>query len=277
MNKETQQRGSGLIGVLIAIAALAAVAIGSGVMMSSYVKASKRAVDMGIEEDLRQYLRSTVDCRNSAFAERATCNRGGLIQGRTSTNTPLFASAAGGRNFNGYNVKMRCQNGPQGTDITAEVKGPNDSHSRELFTFPIACDLCGPNPGWGDPQTFGGWVTGYVNQVRRNCGFSVLSNRPWRRGWSSGGGFRWTAFHGQDLATLRKVCNELGYDTYDSSTCYDNERSGRYPSGKCNFHSPSDNYNRHWDAGINGWRDVRDPPKYDWNWVYTITCSGKRR
>ncbi|MBU0766232.1 DUF11 domain-containing protein, partial [Patescibacteria group bacterium] len=41
--------------------------------------------------------------------------------------------------------------------------------------------------------------------------------------------------------TLNAVCNILGYDSYVSSTCNDNERSGLYPNGKCNFDTPNDN------------------------------------
>ena len=47
----------------------------------------------------------------------------------------------------------------------------------------------------------------------------------------------------EDLQTLQAVCRIMGYRDYVSSTCRDAERSGRYPHGKCNFHSPSDNNN----------------------------------
>ncbi|MBD3246742.1 MAG: hypothetical protein GF333_06990 [Candidatus Omnitrophica bacterium] len=60
----------------------------------------------------------------------------------------------------------------------------------------------------------------------------------------SGGGFRWTANSGNpDLDTLNASCKILGYEEYVSATCHNRERSGRYPGGKCNFHSPGDNRN----------------------------------
>ena len=44
-----------------------------------------------------------------------------------------------------------------------------------------------------------------------------------------------------DVQTLNAICNILGYDQYVSSTCQDDERSGLYPNGKCNWHSTGDN------------------------------------
>ncbi len=90
----------------------------------------------------------------------------------------------------------------------------------------------------------------------------------------SPGGFRWTTFGTDDARTVDKVCEILGYDNYVSSTCHDTEPSGRYPGGKCNFHSPSDNDMQHWNG--TSWITTRNPPKYDWIWIASITCSGKR-
>lgn len=58
----------------------------------------------------------------------------------------------------------------------------------------------------------------------------------------SGGGFKWNDDGDLDLDTLNVTCKILGYESYVSSTCYDAERSGRYSSGKCQWHSPHDNY-----------------------------------
>jgi hypothetical protein len=73
-----------------------------------------------------------------------------------------------------------------------------------------------------------------------------------------------------DTQTLNQVCRILGYRTYVSSTCRDSERSGRYPRGKCSYHSPGDN-------GM--WRFVgndfaREGAFYH-TWISSITCRDK--
>lgn len=71
--------------------------------------------------------------------------------------------------------------------------------------------------------------------------------------------------------TLEMVCRVLGYRDYISSTARDGERSSRYPSGKANYHSPSDNY--HWR--YNGTNFVLESanPKYSKTWIASITCK----
>jgi len=76
------------------------------------------------------------------------------------------------------------------------------------------------------------------------------------------------------MATLNKVCDLLGYTTYVSSTCADGESSARYGpvGGKCNWHSPSNDHLSWFDG--TAWQSTYAPPKYEWNWLSTITCSG---
>ncbi|MDD5623798.1 MAG: hypothetical protein PHI23_03760, partial [Candidatus Peribacteraceae bacterium] len=52
------------------------------------------------------------------------------------------------------------------------------------------------------------------------------------------------------LPTLEAVCEILGYDSYVSSTCRDNERSGKYPNGKCNFDTPYNNEHFRFNGNI---------------------------
>ncbi|MEY4701882.1 MAG: hypothetical protein RL326_2069, partial [Pseudomonadota bacterium] len=74
------------------------------------------------------------------------------------------------------------------------------------------------------------------------------------------------------LPTLNQVCRILGYRTYVSSTCRDGERSGRYPNGKCNFHSPGDN--QHFRFNGANFAVESANPKYGKTWIATITCAG---
>jgi hypothetical protein len=90
-------------------------------------------------------------------------------------------------------------------------------------------------------------------------------------GWSNAGG-------GDDLGTFHKptlnaICLALGYKEYAASSCRDTERSGRYPGGKCNYHSPGDNQ-LHRFVGSNFTIEGADP-KYGKTWVASITCEGR--
>jgi hypothetical protein len=75
------------------------------------------------------------------------------------------------------------------------------------------------------------------------------------------------------LPTLQKVCRILGYRDYVASTCRDDERSWRYPHGKCNYHSPENNYLWRF-AGTDFVRESAKP-KMGKTWIATITCQHK--
>jgi hypothetical protein len=77
----------------------------------------------------------------------------------------------------------------------------------------------------------------------------------------------------QDIETLSRVCRILGYRDYVSSTCRDGERSARYPTGKCNYHSPSNNI--HWRFRNNTFVAESANPKYRKTSLATITCVHK--
>jgi len=77
----------------------------------------------------------------------------------------------------------------------------------------------------------------------------------------------------QDIETLSRVCRILGYRDYVSSTCRDGERSARYPTGKCNYHSPSNNV--HWRFRNNTFVAESANPKYGKTSLATITCVHK--
>ena len=58
----------------------------------------------------------------------------------------------------------------------------------------------------------------------------------------TGRAFTWDDNGNPDLNTLNATCKILGYESYVSSTCLDSQRSGVYRNGKCNFHTPHNNY-----------------------------------
>ncbi len=77
----------------------------------------------------------------------------------------------------------------------------------------------------------------------------------------------------EDIATLSRVCRVLGYRDYVSSTCRDGERSGNYPHGKCNFHSPGNNVM--WRFRNNTFMVENANPKYGKTWIASITCANQ--
>jgi hypothetical protein len=134
------------------------------------------------------------------------------------------------------------------------------------------------NPANGARITVGG--TGNPAQVRAAVDAAIVAKKlPFARptrdaivrsdaaSWSNGGT---TDTGTQDLATLSRVCRILGYRDYVSSTCRDGERSGRYPRGKCNFHSPGDNIV--WRFKNNTFVAESANPKYGKTWIASITC-----
>jgi hypothetical protein len=76
-----------------------------------------------------------------------------------------------------------------------------------------------------------------------------------------------------DLATVQQVCRILGYGTYVSSTCRDDERSHRYPAGKCNFHSPEDNLLSSFSG--TAFSNQKATFKYAKTWIASITCKDR--
>jgi hypothetical protein len=76
-----------------------------------------------------------------------------------------------------------------------------------------------------------------------------------------------------DLTTLNQVCRILGYATYVSSTCRDNERSHRYPRGKCKFHSPEDDLLSSFSGGALS--NQKATFKYEKTWIASITCKDR--
>jgi len=74
--------------------------------------------------------------------------------------------------------------------------------------------------------------------------------------------------------TADVVCNLLGYREALSSECRDSERSGLYPNGKCNYHTPSDNCVFYWDG--TQFKYTHDSSKkYVNSWITDLTCQGR--
>ena len=90
---------------------------------------------------------------------------------------------------------------------------------------------------------------------------------------AQGGGFVWTSIGNPHEKTIDKVCEVFGYNTAIDYACLDNEKSGRYPNGKCNHHSPGDNEL----IRFNGKDFVAETAiqKYSKVWLSKIVCEDK--
>jgi len=271
------QRGFTLVEVLIGGALLTFGVVMAVQVFSSRITGVMKAEQLGENEDLRSWVRGAFDCSATVRRERATCTAGGFIQGYDKNNNPIISNASAGHFFGAnrdINLKLKCVD--NGVDYTVNAYATRGSVQKELFEVPISCLKCS-GVGTTDPYTFTGGPHNLKNAVvaaALECG-DVIPNFEFRRSYgATGGGNRWTADGTYDLPTLQKVCDYLGYTTYVSSTCHDWERSGRYPSGKCNWHSPGNNELQWFDG--TSWSVTRGPPKYQWTWISQITCSGRK-
>ena len=119
-------------------------------------------------------------------------------------------------------------------------------------------------------ETISGGPLSVLAAYNQRSGQAV--REPFRRSTEASGGANvWTSDGKEDLTTLREICDGLGYKAYIGSTCLDTERTSRYPNGKCNYHSPSDNELFYFDG--NSWQVQRAPDKFTHTWVSTITCA----
>lgn len=146
--------------------------------------------------------------------------------------------------------------GDGGTDYLVEL-APNNG---ELFQI----------GGGGDPFAV---MNAVANEIRTKKLPRTIPTSPLlRTTGGTGGHFRWNdgIF---DYTTLNAVCSVFGYATYVSSSCLDTERSHRYPSGKCNFHSPHDDRL----TNFNGSDFVSNLAieKYAKTWLASIQCKDR--
>jgi hypothetical protein len=74
--------------------------------------------------------------------------------------------------------------------------------------------------------------------------------------------------------TTEKVCNILGYYDAVDAGCHDGERSGLYPSGKCNYHTPNNNCVFFWDGSTFQYTNSNSAKRVH-SWITDLVCKGK--
>jgi prepilin-type N-terminal cleavage/methylation domain-containing protein len=278
MDRKTRQSsGFSLTEVLVATAIFAGVVLGALSVFKSYKQAVSLGERLGQEEDLRNHIRRSVDCTRTVQNEEAACKScgGKLVAGYTKGGAKYVTNKTAGRTFGDYNVKLYCKHAEGGYDLYAQVKKNGDAAYKDLFEVPIACkSSCGYNPGGPDQETIGTGnptdLPGIIAAEATKCGVASPSTFPARRSTgATGGGGSWNDDGVEDLPTLKRVCNLLGFGTYVRSTC---QHVGD-PHSKCNWWSPHDNALWSWNGTSSS--NHYNPPKYEWTWLSTITCKDK--
>ena len=146
--------------------------------------------------------------------------------------------------------------------------------------------------GLWDPELVVSTLNEYITQ--RNLPYSQINyplvrniGNTWPGGkknhCSDGNCDRWGKHYdeskpGVDDITLTKACNILGYKDVKSSECLDEERSGTYSNGKCNFHSPENNFHNKFSKKDNNFvkeSAMGHSTKYAKTWVSKLTCVNK--
>jgi len=202
--------------------------------------------------NLNSYL-SSVTCKSSSPV--AACNDGVDNDNDGKTDYPADPGCS--------SAQDNSENNPSGTTECSDgVDNDNDGKTDALTTSTagggnFAIENGNPKYGktWvasitcrrnnGSTNTIGGSPGMVLDEVsnaiqQNNLPFTKPTVPFVRTDGGSGHGNVWNDGT-PHMPTLNAVCTILGYESYVSSTCLDTERSGLYPNGKCNFHTPSDN------------------------------------
>ncbi|MDA9951064.1 prepilin-type N-terminal cleavage/methylation domain-containing protein [Oligoflexaceae bacterium] len=272
------QKGFSLVEVIISIGLLAGVAVGANSIFSNYTSSVKLYAKKGEKEDIQRYFKNSIDCRNTVRIEKTICKLNGGIRGYDRNNAAVISNALLGKTFpNGSKVKLSCSEHSYYYEIQGTLTD-SDGTSQPLLDIPKYCPKldCQGLPAWTDPFVFdpgnSGNMRAWVQARAAVCGLPGPTDAITR---STGAEKRTSAgqtnYGVEDLTTLRQVCKILGYKTYVSSRCRDDERSGRYPNGKCNYHSNHDENHSYYDGS--SWRLFHEP--YYRTFLTGITCKDK--
>ena len=307
---QKNQSGISILSTLISSAAVAGVILGSMHIIDNHNKAASKIVKRDEKEEIRDFIRKTIDCDETIKAEKTVCEEdpdGKEIRAYDENSNPVITASnvLEGKQLGDQVLSIYCWKHPSFNiyHINAKIRGANERASDKpfLFNLPITCKStaeCSATASWPDPATLapvpvgsgGAWaLTNRVRSISSVCYPSSpapIENIRRTYGGTHTHHNRWpVASQGtEDLVTLTYVCNLIGYENYVSSDCHDGERSGRYPSGKCNFNNPTPGSNifTYWDgaawiqihSGLPG--ESRHSFKYGYTWLTSITCSGKK-
>jgi hypothetical protein len=278
-----KERGESLLTAVVTTGLVAILIVAATKMMERYNDNTFQSIAAGGEEDLRNYVRESLDCTETLRKEKSICDAGGFIRGFRKNSTALSKNVKSGIRFPRSTVKLFCRKDDWGYSISGTVKHRGSTTERELFELPLVCSVgnCVADPSLPDPYVLNigdsaGELAKAVSAAAAKCGIN-MPKFPIRKSFTSAGqGNKWTSYGTDDLTTLKQACWLLGYDNYVSSTCLDGQRKGKYRFGKCHWDSPHDNYDQYYD-GTN-WQiiDLTRKDKYSSIWTSSLTCSGKR-
>jgi|GEM_PF-2893745 len=278
MKKSPRKTESGytLIEVLVAAALMPGLVFGAMQIFKIYGDSGLKARQLGIKEDARNFVRMNLDCKETARRELATCKTGGYIRGYNAAGYALSTSASEGQNFDGTKVRIHCSNDGVSLNIQPEIKIKGSNNFESLDGVPITCKICGvdvaslpatfpPAPIAAGPHR----LLSYINNKMVECGEPGIPGNSILH--STGAGSQ----RGKDkpfiigtvsVPTMEKVCNMLGFRTYVSSSCVEND----HRDYRCNYTSPGDNDHIYWNGSR--WVSTGNP-SYWMSWLSQITCD----
>lgn len=280
-----------IVEALIAIGILTLVGFAAASLIKSFADSHVEVVKTGAREDLKNFVRQTLNCNHTVRAFQNVCKENTPINGRNNRNYNIIANASAGRTFTDPDskktalLKLLCTRKSNYFEIQPMAKMGGDADFTPLMNVPIACeDPCRlpVAPVMGATQTFPSplvrsaqnWVMSTVRTKSVECDSITIANRPILRSTGASRRGKDKPFNNgtEDLVTLQKVCDLLGYTTYVSSTCQEHPIPP-YDDNRCNYTSPGDNFLMRWNG--TSWV-AAGPPCYHMSWLATITCTGKK-
>lgn len=279
-NNQNKSQGTSLVELMVGMAILPVLIFAVMSMLDTYNEASVKARDLGINEDARTFVRTNLDCRQTALREGSICKlgggTGGYIRGYDATRSALSSNAEVGRDFDGTKVRLHCSNDGISLNIRGEIKMRGEADYKSLEGVPISCKICSvdvaslpatfpPAPIAAGPHR----LLGYLNTLMTECGEPTIPGNSILH--STGGGSR----RGKDKPfiigtihedTMIKVCNMLGFATYVGSSCVEDDGDDY----RCNYTSPGDNGHVFWNG--TSWSSTGNPSYY-MSWLSQITCT----
>ncbi len=185
-------------------------------------------------------------------------------------------------NYDGSNLYYSYANAGSRESYCGKLTLANQADIQTCLVSGGSPSACTDGSENSNRATFGGDPSILLAQLTRSLASRKLPNNlvdsttPIRRSTdASGGGTKWTDHGNADPAQMKLLCNMLGYARYVSSTCEDDERSGRYPNGKCNYHSPENNTLQALNAATGKFSRVPAMPKFGQTFLSSLTCEGE--
>lgn len=133
------EKGSSLVGVMVAIGILGILAVIFSAMMSNTIQVSKMVERKSEQEDLRRYIRIAMSCSKTLASVPVPCPAETLVDIRKIDNTVLIAAASGNSRLKigEYYVQAFCTGMPREFNFRSSLK--QQEAGDLMFKIPYPC------------------------------------------------------------------------------------------------------------------------------------------